>query len=227
MVSVRCVVVAAARVERRGLVVLVRTRVPAVHRVPIEREADDGRMVSGVVVRGVQAGAAERVPMVVVVLALAGVSVALVHLATRPTVDPSVVVVREHRDAVDGHRHRASCRQAGHIRERVLALLTCRIAVLDGIDIINTGVGYEVGDTITTEDGQILEPVIQNGRIVDAIPVDVIDGISSLPKLKINTTNGFGAIIRPTLDFIKVKQYEKPILPSTKVIQVIDCVTSY
>ena len=101
------------------------------------------------------------------------------------------------------------------------------IAVLDGIDIINTGVGYEVGDTITTEDGQILEPVIQNGRIVDAIPVDVIDGISSLPKLKINTTNGFGAIIRPTLDFIKVKQYEKPILPSTKVIQVIDCVTSY
>ena len=101
------------------------------------------------------------------------------------------------------------------------------IAVLDGIDIINTGVGYEVGDTITTEDGQILEPVIQNGRIVDAIPVDVIDGISSLPKLKINTTNGFGAIIRPTLDFIKVKQYEKPILPSTKVIQVIDCVTAY
>tara|TARA_B100000927_G_scaffold176183_1_gene141985 strand:- start:744 stop:2981 length:2238 start_codon:yes stop_codon:yes gene_type:complete len=101
------------------------------------------------------------------------------------------------------------------------------IAVLDGIDIINTGVGYEEGDTITTDDGQVLEPVIQNGRIVDANPIDVIDGITDLPKLTINTSTGFGAIIRPTLNFIKVKEYEKPILPSTMVIQVIDCVTSY
>ena len=101
------------------------------------------------------------------------------------------------------------------------------IAVLDGIDIINTGVGYEEGDTITTDDGQVLEPIIQNGRIVDANPVNVIDGITDLPKLSINTSTGFGAIIRPTLNFIKVKEYEKPILPSTQVIQVIDCITSY
>jgi len=101
------------------------------------------------------------------------------------------------------------------------------IAVLDGIDIINTGVGYEEGDTITTDDGQVLEPVLQNGRIVDANPVSVIDGVTDLPKLTINTSTGFGAIIRPTLNFIKVKEYEKPILPSTMVIQVIDCVTAY
>ena len=101
------------------------------------------------------------------------------------------------------------------------------IAVLDGIDIIGTGVGYEEGDTITTDDGQVLEPVIQDGRIIGANPLDVRDGITGLPDLTINTNTGFGAIIRPSLNFVKVEDYEKPILPSTQVIQVIDCVSSY
>ncbi len=101
------------------------------------------------------------------------------------------------------------------------------IAVLDGIDIIGTGVGYEQGDTITTGDGQVLEPIIQDGRIIGANPLDVRDGISGLPDLTINTKTGFGANIRPSLNFVKVENYEKPILPSTKVIQVIDCVSSY
>tara|TARA_B100000945_G_C20413356_1_gene613818 strand:- start:587 stop:2698 length:2112 start_codon:yes stop_codon:yes gene_type:complete len=101
------------------------------------------------------------------------------------------------------------------------------IAVLDGIDVVGTGVGYEEGDTITTDDGQVLEPIIQDGRIIGANPLDVRDGISDLPDLTINTNTGFGAIIRPSLNFVKVEDYEKPILPSTQVIQVIDCVSSY
>ena len=101
------------------------------------------------------------------------------------------------------------------------------IAVLDGIDVIGTGVGYEEGDTITTDDGQVLEPIIQDGRIIGANPVDVRDGITGLPNLTINTKTGFGAIIRPSLNFVKVEDYEKPIVPSTKIIQVIDCVSSY
>jgi len=101
------------------------------------------------------------------------------------------------------------------------------IAVIDGIDVVGTGVGYEQGDTITTGDGQVLEPIIQDGRIVGANPLDVKDGINGLPDLTINTKTGFGANIRPSLNFVKVENYEKPILPSTKVIQVIDCVSSY
>ena len=101
------------------------------------------------------------------------------------------------------------------------------IAVLDGVDIIGTGVGYEEGDTITTDDGQVLEPVIQDGRIIGANPLDVKDGITGIPDLTINTKTGFGAMIRPSLNFVKVEDYEKPILPSTQVIQVIDCVSSY
>ena len=101
------------------------------------------------------------------------------------------------------------------------------IAVLDGIDVIGTGVGYEEGDTITTDDGQVLEPIIQNGRIIGANPLDVKDGITEIPDLTINTKTGFGAFIRPSLNFVKVEDYEKPIVPSTKIIQVIDCVSSY
>ena len=101
------------------------------------------------------------------------------------------------------------------------------IAVLDGVDIIGTGVGYEEGDTITTDDGQVLEPVIQDGRIIGANPLDVKDGMTGLPNLTINTKTGFGAMIRPSLNFVRVEDYEKPILPSTQVIQVIDCVSSY
>tara|TARA_B100000945_G_scaffold275156_1_gene238944 strand:- start:2239 stop:4329 length:2091 start_codon:yes stop_codon:yes gene_type:complete len=101
------------------------------------------------------------------------------------------------------------------------------IAVLDGVDIIGTGVGYEEGDTITTDDGQVLEPIIQNGRIIGANPVDVRDGMTELPNLTINTKTGFGAIMRPSLNFVKVEDYEKPIVPSTKIIHVIDCVSSY
>jgi len=101
------------------------------------------------------------------------------------------------------------------------------IAVLDGVDIIGTGVGYEEGDTIITDDGQVLEPIIQDGRIIGANPIDVRDGITGLPDLTINTKTGFGANIRPSLNFVKVKDYEKPIVPSTKIIQVIDCVSSY
>ena len=101
------------------------------------------------------------------------------------------------------------------------------IAVIDGIDVVGTGVGYEQGDTITTGDGQVLEPIIQDGRIIGANPLDVIDGVSGLPDLTINTKTGFGANIRPSLNFVKVEDYGKPLLPTTKVIQVIDCVSSY
>ena len=101
------------------------------------------------------------------------------------------------------------------------------IPILDGVDVLNTGTGYEDGDTITTADGQTLKPIIQNGRIIGAEPLDVKDGINDLPALSINTSTGFGAVVRPTLNFVKVEDYKKPILPSTKVIQVIDCVSSY
>tara|TARA_B100000427_G_scaffold207200_1_gene172488 strand:+ start:4818 stop:6890 length:2073 start_codon:yes stop_codon:yes gene_type:complete len=101
------------------------------------------------------------------------------------------------------------------------------VGVIDGIDVIGTGTGYSEGDTITTDDGQLLEPVLAGGRIIGATPVNVIVGLNELPKLQINTSTGFGAIIRPTVKFTKVSEFEDPIVPETKVIRVIDCPRGY
>ena len=97
------------------------------------------------------------------------------------------------------------------------------IGVIDGVDIIGTGVGYSEGDTITTDDGQILEPILVDGRIVGATPVNVVAGVTEIPQLTINTSTGFGALVRPTVKFVKVSEYEDPIVPDTQVIRVIDC----
>ena len=97
------------------------------------------------------------------------------------------------------------------------------IGVIDGVDIIGTGVGYSEGDTITTDDGQILEPILVDGRIVGATPVNVVAGVTEIPELTINTSTGFGALVRPTVKFVKVSEYEDPIVPDTQVIRVIDC----
>ena len=97
------------------------------------------------------------------------------------------------------------------------------IGVIDGVDVIGTGVGYSEGDTITTDDGQILEPILVDGRIVGATPVNVVAGVTEIPELTINTSTGFGGLVRPTVKFVKVSEYEDPIVPDTKVIRVIDC----
>ena len=97
------------------------------------------------------------------------------------------------------------------------------VGVIDGIDVIGTGVGYSEGDTITTDDGQILEPILVDGRIVGATPVNVVAGVTEIPELTINTSTGFGGLVRPTVKFVKVSEYEDPIVPDTKVIRVIDC----
>ena len=97
------------------------------------------------------------------------------------------------------------------------------IGVIDGVDVIGTGVGYSEGDTITTDDGQILEPILVDGRIVGATPVNVVAGVTEIPELTINTSTGFGGLVRPTVKFVKVSEYEDPIVPDTKLIRVIDC----
>ena len=100
------------------------------------------------------------------------------------------------------------------------------IGEVDGIQVINTGNGYEEGDTIVTENGGVLTPIIENGRILGA--TGVVDvGLDKIPALKIKSKTGFGAYIRPITKFTKIEQYEKPLLPTAQVITVIDCPKGY
>lgn len=100
------------------------------------------------------------------------------------------------------------------------------IGQVDDIQVLITGNGYEEGDTIVTENGGILTPIIENGRILGA--TGVVDvGLDKIPALKIKSKTGFGAFIRPVTTFTNVKKYDKPVLSSAQVITVIDCPKGY
>lgn len=100
------------------------------------------------------------------------------------------------------------------------------IGQVDDIQVLITGNDYEEGDTIVTENGGILTPIIENGRIIGA--TGVVDvGLDKIPALKIKSKTGFGAYIRPVTTFTNVKKYDKPVLPSAQVITVIDCPKGY
>ena len=81
---------------------------------------------------------------------------------------------------------------------------------IGGVVIDDPGLGYEDTDTLedfelTVVDGQIVNVNVVNQKTYD-----------DLPELNINTTNGFGAKLRPLLTLIPPAQGE--------VIQVIDCI---
>ena len=99
------------------------------------------------------------------------------------------------------------------------------IGEVGGIQVLTPGIGYKPGDTITTPSGGVITPIIdERGRILGADPSTQVDvGLIDIPKLTINTSTGFGAIIRPITRFTKVQDYEDPIVPEAKLIRVVDC----
>ena len=99
------------------------------------------------------------------------------------------------------------------------------IGEIGGVQIVTPGIGYQPGDTITTPDGGVIIPILDDkGRILGSDPNTKVDvGLVDLPQLTINTSTGFGAIIRPITKFTKVQDYEDPIVPDAKLIRVIDC----
>ena len=99
------------------------------------------------------------------------------------------------------------------------------IGEVSGIQILTPGIGYKPGDTITTPSGGVIVPILdEKGRIVGSDPNTKVDvGLVDIPKLTINTSTGFGAIIRPITKFTKVQDYEDPIVPDAQLIRVIDC----
>jgi len=100
------------------------------------------------------------------------------------------------------------------------------IGEIDGIVVLNTGNNYQEGDIIETSNGGVLTPVIENGRIVGATGKADL-GLSEPPSLRIKTKTGFGAFIKPITKFTPYKEYTDPIIPSAKLITVIDCPKGY
>ena len=94
------------------------------------------------------------------------------------------------------------------------------------INIISTGTGYEEGDLIVSDSGQALTPIIENGRIVGANG-KIDQGLTNLPRLRVQTNTGVGAKLLPITRFVKREDYTDPVVPEANLVRVISCPRFY
>ena len=102
------------------------------------------------------------------------------------------------------------------------------VGEIEGVEIIRTGREYKPGDLITSDCGT-LEPVLDGtGRIVGANVVHADLGCKVIPKLRVKSDTGYGALLRPIMRYKKVEDYESTIpIDSNLIMKVVDCVSSY
>ena len=103
---------------------------------------------------------------------------------------------------------------------------------LGDVVVTNTGFGYEDGDTVTVDGGDIgsgsaeVELEIQDGRIIGAKVTNGGFGFTNLPDLTINSESGVGGRLLPVLNFTKVQDVSKLVEREREsVIMVINCIT--
>jgi hypothetical protein len=90
--------------------------------------------------------------------------------------------------------------------------------VVNNVIVQNQGTNYSANDTVTDNFGNTYSiQVSSNGNILNVLPLNNSNVVTDLPTFKINTSTGYGAILRSSLDI------QKP--PQGKVIQSIDCVS--
>lgn len=110
------------------------------------------------------------------------------------------------------------------------------IAVIDDIDIINTGIGYTSGDTVSISDGDgsdIGFEINPSGQIVGLNVNEGGYGFTTIPNLTINSSTGVGAEFRVNLKFIPLNDFLEDqrqkelgfVIDPNKLVQVIDCVS--
>ena len=94
--------------------------------------------------------------------------------------------------------------------------------VIDHVVVVKPGIGYTSTDSFTDNDGNTYKPYIDNsGRIVRLSPPDPekfnVKNVEQLPKIKIVSETGSGAILKPSLKPRPEYQGE--------IKEVIDCIS--
>jgi hypothetical protein len=98
------------------------------------------------------------------------------------------------------------------------------VGQIDGVEIVNTGIGYTEGDLIESECG-VLKPVLDTeGRVIGADIISSELGCVSIPNLTINSATGVGAFIRPIMKYTRRSEFKVDI-PPEKILRVVDCVS--
>ena len=88
------------------------------------------------------------------------------------------------------------------------------VGVIDTI-IINAGSDYQ--DAVVSDENTDYDVIIQNGRIIDAKPLNNIK-IENIPIISITSKTGSGASLKPIIGRL-------PLTPQGEVVQVIDCIS--
>ena len=99
------------------------------------------------------------------------------------------------------------------------------VGQIEDVEIVNTGIGYEEGDMITSDCGVLKPQLDEDGRVVGADIISSDVGCKVIPDLAINSPTGFGAIIRPVMRYIPRSEFKGEV-PAGGVIRVVNCVSS-
>lgn len=91
--------------------------------------------------------------------------------------------------------------------------------------IVNPGYGYDPDDIIESPVGTLKPDLDEEGRIIGATVINSQIGIRDLPELTIPSKTGFGAIVKPVIEYKKVEDFGD--VPITDVVRVIDCIQPY
>ena len=85
------------------------------------------------------------------------------------------------------------------------------VVCLYGFEVLDTGIGYTVNDSITiTPNIPNLVASVQmteNGQIIAVNIGDPICGIPGYPEVEIRSETGYGCILRPILEFIRIEEF--------------------
>ena len=105
------------------------------------------------------------------------------------------------------------------------------VAIIDGVDIINTGIGYTGGDTLTTDDdngGTFVIDTNQLGQIVNVTVTQTGYGYTRIPTGFVSSLTGVGAEFRIKLRFIPVNEFlrdnQLQVIDPNKLVRVVDCI---
>lgn len=120
------------------------------------------------------------------------------------------------------------------------------VAVIGGVDILNTGIGYTSGDSVVISGGGLIDGTttggggfgnggasisIETNGIGQIVSVNINSsgyGFTQIPTIAINSREGIGAQFRVKLNFIPINQFiqeQQVEVDPNKLVQIIDCVT--
>ena len=100
------------------------------------------------------------------------------------------------------------------------------VGIIDAVQVVQTGNGYQEGDTITSDTGCAFLPSIENGRITGVEGVCKIP-FTKFPELTVNSKTGSGAVVRPITKFVRKEEFVGVLPPDAKLITVISCPRFY